>query len=145
MARFPLTLGESYLLEYPQADLPGADSYFYWEKVNFGLKPAIRASHYFPYRLGSLGLRFRHGETRWLLFAHHQRLGAGGVDRSQRFHPAKGGRGQDALVAGDRARLDQESRRMVGAGLGTLMFVVDTLVDSHCLRWMSTGTLARAE
>jgi hypothetical protein len=62
MARFPLTLGESYLLEYPQADLPGADSYFYWEKVNFGLKPTIRASHYFPYRLGSLGLRFRHAK-----------------------------------------------------------------------------------
>ena len=34
-----------YLLQYPNADLSGADSYFYWEKVNFGLKPTIRVNH----------------------------------------------------------------------------------------------------
>jgi hypothetical protein len=34
-----------YLLEYPQADLPGADSFFFWEKVKFGLKPTIRVNH----------------------------------------------------------------------------------------------------
>jgi hypothetical protein len=34
-----------YLLQYPEADLPGADSFFYWEKVNFGLKPTIRVNH----------------------------------------------------------------------------------------------------
>jgi hypothetical protein len=34
-----------YLLQYPDADLPGADSFFYWEKVNFGLKPTIRVNH----------------------------------------------------------------------------------------------------
>ena len=34
-----------YLLEYPSADLPGADSFFYWEKVSFGMKPTIRVNH----------------------------------------------------------------------------------------------------
>jgi hypothetical protein len=34
-----------YLLQYPDADLRGADSYFYWEKVSFGLKPTIRVNH----------------------------------------------------------------------------------------------------
>jgi len=27
-----------YLPQYPDADLPGADSFFYWEKGSFGLK-----------------------------------------------------------------------------------------------------------
>ena len=31
-----------YLLEYPRADSSGIQSEFYWEKVNFGLKPTIR-------------------------------------------------------------------------------------------------------
>jgi hypothetical protein len=39
-----------YLLQYPDADLPGADSFFYWEKVNFGLKPTIRVNHGVIYR-----------------------------------------------------------------------------------------------
>jgi hypothetical protein len=34
-----------YLLEYPNAELAGADSFFYWEKVSFGLKPTIRVNH----------------------------------------------------------------------------------------------------
>lgn len=34
-----------YLLQYPDADLAGADSFFYWEKVDFGLKPTIRVNH----------------------------------------------------------------------------------------------------
>ncbi|HET9834128.1 MAG TPA: hypothetical protein VFP91_20535 [Vicinamibacterales bacterium] len=34
-----------YLLHYPNAELPGADSFFYWEKVSFGLKPTIRLNH----------------------------------------------------------------------------------------------------
>jgi hypothetical protein len=32
-----------YLLEYPKAELGGVDSFFYWEKVAFGLKPTIRS------------------------------------------------------------------------------------------------------
>jgi hypothetical protein len=31
-----------YLLDYPKADASGIDSQFYWEKVNFGLKPTLR-------------------------------------------------------------------------------------------------------
>jgi hypothetical protein len=44
-----------YLLDYPDADLPGADSFFYWEKVNFGLKPTIRVNHGVVYRSPSRG------------------------------------------------------------------------------------------
>jgi hypothetical protein len=39
-----------YLLKYPDADLPKADSFFYWEKVNFGMKPTIRVNHAVIYR-----------------------------------------------------------------------------------------------
>ena len=31
-----------YLLNYPKADAAGIESQFYWEKVNFGLKPTMR-------------------------------------------------------------------------------------------------------
>jgi hypothetical protein len=41
-----------YLLEYPRADLAGADSFFYWEKVDFGLKPTIRVNHGVVYHTG---------------------------------------------------------------------------------------------
>jgi hypothetical protein len=34
-----------YLLNYPKADSSGIESQFYWEKVNFGLKPTIRMVH----------------------------------------------------------------------------------------------------
>lgn len=39
-----------YLLEYPHAELAGADSFFYWEKVTFGMKPTIRVNHAVIYR-----------------------------------------------------------------------------------------------
>lgn len=47
-----------YLLEYPNATLPGADSYFYWEKVDFGLKPTIRLNHAVVYRDRARGRDF---------------------------------------------------------------------------------------
>jgi hypothetical protein len=34
-----------YLLDYPKAQLPNATSFFYWHKVDFGLKPTIRINH----------------------------------------------------------------------------------------------------
>jgi hypothetical protein len=34
-----------YLLDYPQAKLPNANSFLYWQKVDFGLKPVIRINH----------------------------------------------------------------------------------------------------
>ena len=39
-----------YLLQYPSAELPGADSFFYWETVNFGMKPTIRVNHAVIYK-----------------------------------------------------------------------------------------------
>ena len=39
-----------YLLDYPNATLPAADSFFYWERVSFGLKPTIRLNHAVVYR-----------------------------------------------------------------------------------------------
>jgi hypothetical protein len=39
-----------YLLEYPAAMLPNVESFFYWEKVNFGLKPTLRLNHVIAYR-----------------------------------------------------------------------------------------------
>ena len=53
-ATLPNALPElrQYLVRYPDAELPGADSFFYWEKVNFGLKPTIRVNHGVIYRAG---------------------------------------------------------------------------------------------
>jgi hypothetical protein len=47
-----------YLLEYPNAELAGADSFFYWEKVSFGLKPTIRVNHAVIHRGRSQGRDF---------------------------------------------------------------------------------------
>src|SRR5262245_12571229 len=43
---------KQYLLTYPEADLPGSDSFFYWEKVDFGMKPTIRVNHGVIYHTG---------------------------------------------------------------------------------------------
>jgi hypothetical protein len=47
-----------YLLEYPNAALAGADSFFYWEKMSFGLKPTIRVNHAVIYRGRTQGRDF---------------------------------------------------------------------------------------
>jgi hypothetical protein len=39
-----------YLLDYPAATLPDADSFFYWERVHFGLKPTLRLNQVLAYR-----------------------------------------------------------------------------------------------
>lgn len=39
-----------YLLNYPQASLPNVESIFFWERVNFGLKPTLRLNHGIVYR-----------------------------------------------------------------------------------------------
>ena len=41
---------ERYLLEYPQAPSENIQSEFYWEKVNFGLKPTLRIVQAIVYR-----------------------------------------------------------------------------------------------
>jgi hypothetical protein len=39
-----------YLLDYPKATLANAESLFYWERVDFGLKPTLRLNHATAYR-----------------------------------------------------------------------------------------------
>lgn len=39
-----------FLTEYPEASLPGGEEFFYWSKVDFGLKPVIRLNHVGIYR-----------------------------------------------------------------------------------------------
>jgi hypothetical protein len=34
-----------YLLRYPKATLPAAQSFLYWQEAQFGLKPTVRISH----------------------------------------------------------------------------------------------------
>jgi hypothetical protein len=34
-----------YLLDFPQAQLPGSRSFLYWQEAKFGLKPTIRINH----------------------------------------------------------------------------------------------------
>ena len=46
---------KQYLLRYPDADLPGADSFMYWEKVDFGMKPTIRVNHAVIYNVKAQG------------------------------------------------------------------------------------------
>ena len=47
-----------YLLENPNAELADADSFYYWEKVSFGLKPTIRVNHAVVYRGRTQGRDF---------------------------------------------------------------------------------------
>ncbi len=41
---------DRYLLDYPQVSSPDIQSQFYWEKVNFGLKPTLRIVQAIVYR-----------------------------------------------------------------------------------------------
>ena len=49
---FPVYLPvlDQYLLDYPKANSDGIESEFYWEKVNFGLKPTLRIVQAIVYR-----------------------------------------------------------------------------------------------
>ncbi len=60
-----------YLLEYPKADLAGADSFFYWEKVAFGLKPTIRVNHAVIYRGRAQGRDFGVAAIKQLYATHY--------------------------------------------------------------------------
>jgi hypothetical protein len=46
---------EHYLLDYPTANSDGIESQFFWEKVNFGLKPTLRIVQAIVYRDTSSG------------------------------------------------------------------------------------------
>jgi hypothetical protein len=43
----------SYLLSYPKGSLPDSSSTFYWEKVNFGLKPTLRVNQQITARMAT--------------------------------------------------------------------------------------------
>jgi hypothetical protein len=50
IARMPLLTSylprlNTFLLEFPKATLPGAESFLYWQSAKFGLKPTIRVNH----------------------------------------------------------------------------------------------------
>ncbi len=60
-----------YLLEYPNAELPGADSFFYWEKVEFGMKPTIRVNHAVIYRGQAQGRNFGAVAIKQLYATHY--------------------------------------------------------------------------
>jgi len=51
-AALPVYLPElgRYLLDYPNATLDNVESMFYWERVDFGLKPTVRLNHAIAYR-----------------------------------------------------------------------------------------------
>ena len=56
---FPQYLPElnRYLLEFPHSKPVGTEDFFYWEKVNFGLKPTIRINHGVVYQPPGAGQR----------------------------------------------------------------------------------------
>ena len=60
-----------YVLDYPNAALPGADSYFYWEKVDFGLKPTVRLNHAVIYRGRARGRDFATVAIKQLYATHY--------------------------------------------------------------------------
>jgi len=41
---------QRYLIGYPLAQLPNSESFFYWERVKFGLKPTLRMNQMIVYR-----------------------------------------------------------------------------------------------
>lgn len=68
----PVSLPElnRYLLDYPDPTLPDVESLFFWEKIDFGLKPTLRINHAMAYRSSD-----PRGETRVVavkqLYASH--------------------------------------------------------------------------
>ena len=128
-----------YLLEYPNAPLPNADSFFFWEKVGFGLKPTIRvnhamiargrttrgheygivaikqlyATHYFHTALDvSVCIDDGALDDPRLLFADNQRLAAGRADGVKGRSCERSCR-QDPQFTGARARVYQADGRTV--------------------------------
>ena len=112
-----------YLLEYPKAKSDKVQAGFYWEEVNFGLKPTFRIVQRVVYQRSkpngpclrisretalrkpllrngtrSHGLRQRCATPR-LLHHYRQRVEAGRPHRTKRKHRAQGGRRQSPILA----------------------------------------------
>jgi hypothetical protein len=60
-----------YLLDYPNASLTNGESFFYWEKVAFGLKPTIRVNHAVIYRGWAEGHEFGAVAIKQLYASHY--------------------------------------------------------------------------
>ncbi len=136
---------DRYLLEYPNFKPANAESEFYWEKVNFGLKPTLRMAQRIVYRgagpaepayrgggetallqplfpggAGLDGLRplDRPAGRARLLPGDSQRLATGRTDRVQGKLCAQSRGGQDPLLARKNAGDDQAEagRRQIAIG-----------------------------
>jgi hypothetical protein len=79
-----------YLLEYPHAELSNADSFFYWEKVSFGLKPTIRVNHAVIYNGQTQGRDFGAVAIKQLYASHYFHTA---LDMTVCVDDAAGGRG----------------------------------------------------
>jgi hypothetical protein len=90
----PLPALASYLTDYPRAPLRGAEEYFYWSKVEFGLKPTIRVNHLTIYPTTDRRDGLRYVATTKQLYASHYFSTA----LEMRFLLADPGRPDDGFV-----------------------------------------------
>ncbi len=60
-----------YLIGYPQVMLPGAESFFFWERVDFGLKPTLRINHAVTYRTKGSGTELAAFAVKQLYASHY--------------------------------------------------------------------------
>jgi len=60
-----------YLLEYPHVALANSESFFYWERVDFGLKPTIRVNHAVIYHGRAAGHDFSALAIKQLYATHY--------------------------------------------------------------------------
>jgi hypothetical protein len=61
----------AYLDEYPRGRLPGAEDFFYWTVVDFGLKPTVRVNHVIIYPLAARPSGVSHVIAIKQLYASH--------------------------------------------------------------------------
>lgn len=67
----PLPALASYLTDYPRAPLRGAEEYFYWSRVDFGLKTTIRVNHLTIYPITDRRDGLRYVAATKQLYASH--------------------------------------------------------------------------
>lgn len=61
----------AYLEEYPRSQLSGAEDFFYWSMVDFGLKPTVRVNHVIIYPLAGRPSGVSHAIAIKQLWASH--------------------------------------------------------------------------
>ncbi len=64
----------TYLLDYPHVKPPDAESIFFWEKVNFGLKPTLRLNHVIAYEADISGNKVHIVAVKQLYASHYFQL-----------------------------------------------------------------------